>query len=79
MITTSATGDSIAVSGFIVAAVMVNSIAFAIVNVSAAFGVIFPAGISRCAVRGFFASISLSAQRLNPIAVLRANIIHSTT
>ena len=38
-----------------------------------------PAGISRRAVRGFNASIPLSAQRLNAIAALRAVTIHIKT
>ena len=41
-------------------------------KVSAARGDTLPAGISRLAVRGLSASMSLSAQRLKPIAVLRA-------
>ena len=60
-------------------AVAMNKIAFTITNVRAFFGVITPAGISRSAVRGFSASMRQSAQRLKPIAVLRAKIIHSTT
>ena len=35
----------------------------------------FPAGIARSFVRGFLASMSASASRLNPIAALRAPTI----
>ncbi len=47
------------------------------VNRSAAFAEIIPAGISRTAVLGFFASMVLSAQRLNAIAAERAKTIQS--
>ncbi len=40
---------------------------------------IIPAGISRIAVRGFFASKFLSSHRLKAIAALRAKIIHKIT
>ena len=40
---------------------------------------IFPAGISLFAVRGFFASIFRSANRLNPMAALRAQIMQAIT
>ena len=49
------------------------------VNQSAELAVMMPAGISRMMVRGFFASISLSAQRLKAIALLRAKIMQSST
>jgi hypothetical protein len=37
-----------------------------------------PRGISRIAVRGFFASYAASTSRLNPIAALRAATIATT-
>jgi hypothetical protein len=49
-----------------------------LVKVKAAAGLILPYGMSRCLVRGFFESISLSKYRLNAIAELRANTIQST-
>ena len=77
--TASATGDSSAVRRLIVAAHATKSRALTATNVSARRGEITPAGISRPAVRGFAASMRRSAQRLNPMAVLRAKTMHSTT
>src|SRR6185312_808177 len=47
-----------------------------IVNVNADIGLMRPDGISRCLVRGFLASTSLSRYLLNAIAELRANTMH---
>ena len=58
---------------------MINAIQLKITKPMAAFGEIVPAGISLIAVRGFFASKCLSAQRLNAIAAERANTIHKRT
>ena len=58
---------------------MMKSTAFMMTNHSAARGDTLPAGISRPAVRGFSASMRRSAQRLKPMATLRANTMHSTT
>ena len=49
------------------------------INASAALEDIFPAGISRSFVLGFFASMLRSAQRLNPIAAERAKTMHNKT
>ena len=62
-----------------VEAVTTNNSALIITKASALRGEICPEGISREAVRGFSASILRSAQRLKPIATLRAKTIQSTT
>ena len=59
--------------------VMINPTQLKIINASAALDEIFPAGISRSFVLGFFASILRSAQRLNAIAAERAKTIHNKT
>lgn len=48
-----------------------------IVNISAAVGEIFPAGISRFIVLGFLASIERSRYLLKAMAVLRAKTMHN--
>jgi len=58
---------------------IINKIALIIVNIIEFLRLIFPLGISRFVVLGFFLSISLSQKRLNDIAVFRANIIHKIT
>ena len=47
-------------------------------NTNASRRVIAPRGISRIAVRGFFASYCASTRRLKPIAALRAATIATT-
>ena len=79
MITMSATGESAAVRLFIDAAAAMNSAALMMTNHSAARAEMRPAGISRSAVRGFSASMRRSAQRLKPMATLRAKTMHRTT
>ncbi len=59
--------------------VMINPTQLKIINLSAAFDEILPAGISRSLVLGLFASIFRSAQRLKAIAAERAKTIHSKT
>ena len=59
--------------------VAMKSTMFTTMNTIALRGEILPAGISRFLVRGLSASMSRSSQRLKPIAVLRANTMHSTT
>ena len=62
-----------------VQATAMNSTALTSVKMSAWRGEMRPDGMSRPAVRGFFASISRSTQRLNPIAALRANTMHPSS
>ena len=62
-----------------VEAVTMNSSALTITKRSAARALIFPAGISRSAVRGLALSMRRSAQRLNPMAALRAKTMHRMT
>lgn len=62
-----------------VEAVTMNSSALTITKRSAARALIFPAGISRSAVRGLALSMRRSAQRLKPIAALRAKTMQSNT
>ena len=75
----SATGDSRAVSRLIVEAAAMNSRALTATKRRACRAGITPAGISRPAVRGFSASMRRSAQRLKPMAVLRAKTMQSRT
>jgi hypothetical protein len=58
---------------------MINATQLKIMNPSAEFEEIFPAGSSRSFVLGFFASILRSAQRLKAIAAERAKTIHNKT
>ena len=51
---------------------------FEIVNINASFELILPEGISRIAVLGFCASISLSKYLLKAIAEFLAKIMHNT-
>ena len=59
--------------------VVMNAPQLSIVNQSAALAEMIPAGISRMAVRGFFASMFRSAHRLKAIALVRAKTIHRST
>ena len=54
----------------------INAIQLMITNIKALLALMMPAGISRIAVRGFFASKFLSSQRLKAMAAERANIMH---
>src|SRR5690606_15784180 len=54
-----------------------NSRQLTIVNVNAFWGDTLPAGMSRMAVRGFLASMSLSRNLLKAMAALRAVTIHT--
>ena len=56
----------------------IKSILFAIVNINASFELILPEGISRIAVHGLCASISLSKYLLKAIAAFLAKIMHNT-
>ena len=64
-----------AVSKLILELTAIKSNALMITKIMALFGEIFPAGISREAVRGLSRSIFQSVQRLKPIATLRAKTI----
>ena len=79
MRTSRATGDRARASGLIHHATRTNSTAFSTTNHNALRAEIVPEGISRPLVRGFCASIRRSAQRLNPIAVLRASTMAKST
>ena len=57
----------------------INNMQLAITKNNALFDLITPAGISRIAVRGFFASKFLSSQRLKAIAAERAKIMQRMT
>ena len=61
------------------AVVTVKAADIRIVNRRAASGDTMPAGISRMAVRGFFASKWRSSHRLKAIAALRAVTMHTRT
>ena len=74
-----ATGDRKNTSLLIVKVTATKSKALIITNISALFGDILPAGISRLCVRGFWASTSRSKYRLNPMAEFRAKTIQPTT
>ena len=57
---------------------MTKAAALIITKIRPALGDILPDGISLPAVRGLAASILRSAQRLKPMAELRAKTIHNT-
>ena len=57
----------------------INKMQFTITKNNALFDLITPAGISRMAVRGFFASKFLSSQRLKAMAAERAKTMHKMT
>lgn len=59
--------------------VIIKARQFTMVKNNAAVEEIVPAGISRVCVRGFRASISLSAHLLKAIALVLAKTMHSTT
>src|SRR5262245_41395074 len=74
----SATGDRIKQRGESAPAATTNTIDDIVTNSVAAGRVMRPRGISRMAVRGFFASKSASTRRLKPIAALLAATIATT-
>src|SRR3989440_7460514 len=76
---TSAGGASAKHSGFSAHAVHKNSAAASATALQAWRSVSRPEGSSRARVRGFFASSSRSAMRLNPSATKRAQVKASTT
>ena len=77
--TASASGDSAKHNGFSAHAAASNAIAATITAIHACAGDNRPAGSSRVRVRGFLASRSLSAMRLNPMATNRAAVKAMTT
>src|SRR5213080_2161867 len=77
--TASATGDSMRHNGFSAHAAPTNTAVAPPTAAHACAGDNRPAGSSRVRVRGFFASSSLSAMRLKPIATKRAAVKAMTT
>src|SRR5690242_15463010 len=76
---TSAMGESAKHRGFRAQAEASKTTAASVTDTHASATLIRPCGISREAVRGFFASRSRSAMRLNPIATNRAAVNAMTT
>ena len=66
------------VRGFMKAVVIINNAALTMTKIAAALLPIIPEGISLFLVLGLSASNLLSASLLNPIAALRAKIMHRT-